>query len=61
MAKYKAHIDFRGLKEGKLFKAGETLEVTVKRAQEIEENIRKNFPKYEGVEILERVDNKKRD
>ncbi len=40
MAKYKASHAFKGLKENKTFEANKEIELTVKRAEEIEATIR---------------------
>jgi len=52
MALYKVARNFHGVKENKNFKAGDTAEFTVKRADEINKNIKTN-PKF-GYEVLER-------
>lgn len=55
MAKYKVLKNFKGLKEKKRFKAGEEIDLTVKRADEIVQNIEDNF----GVtDVLERIEEK---
>ena len=56
MANFKVLKDFRGIREDKDFKAGEVIELTVKRAEEIESNIKENF-NVEG--YLERVEDTK--
>ena len=58
MAKYKVNQTFYGKKEKKTFKASKTKEheFTVKRAEEIERNLRKNY----GMEdVLTRLDTPK--
>lgn len=55
MAKFKVIKPFRGELEGKNFeKVGEVVELTVKRADEIQFNIDNTHPKYGSV--LERVE-----
>lgn len=50
--KFKALIDFKGIKEEKNFKKGDEIELTEKRANEICENIKNNFNINE---VLEKV------
>ena len=59
MAKFKPSHDVRGKKEkNKLFKAGEEIEMTIKRAEEITENIHKvakedeNYSEYSNFEMV---------
>ena len=54
MAKFKAKRDFTGYKEKRRFKKGEEIEMTVKRAKELQANVDKNFP-HVG-EVMERID-----
>ena len=55
MAKFKVIKPFRGELEGKNFEeVGEVVELTVKRAEEIQFNIDNTHPNYGGV--LERVE-----
>lgn len=49
MAKFKAGIKFRGKKENKVFEKNEEFEMTVKRSEEIEENIKKKHPEIKSV------------
>lgn len=49
MAKFKADIKFRGIKENKEFEKNEEFEMTVKRAEEIEANIKKEHKDIERV------------
>lgn len=49
MAKFKADIKFRGIKENKEFEKNEEFEMTVKRAEEIEANIKKEHKDIEKV------------
>lgn len=49
MAKFKADIKFRGIKENKEFEKNEEFEMTVKRAEEIEANIKKEHKHIEKV------------
>ena len=58
MAKYKANIKFHGLEENKTFEAGEEFEMTVKRADEIQDIISEKYNDKYGI-VLERIDNKK--
>ena len=43
MALFKSPIKFRGLEEGKVFKKGEEIEMTIKRSKEIQKNLKDNF------------------
>ena len=49
MAKFKADIKFRGIKENKEFENNEEFAMTVKRAEEIEANIKKEHKDIERV------------
>ncbi|EDP68581.1 hypothetical protein CAT7_04924 [Carnobacterium sp. AT7] len=49
MAKFKADIKFRGIKENKEFEKNEEFEMTVKRAEELEANIKKEHKDIEKV------------
>lgn len=49
MAKFKTDIKFRGIKENKEFEKNEEFEMTVKRAEEIEANIKKEHKDIERV------------
>lgn len=53
MAKYKALIKFKGTKEKKTFEKGEEFEMTVKRSDEVQKNIK---DKYGVDDVLERLD-----
>lgn len=53
MAKFKALIKFKGTKEKKLFEKGEEFEMTVKRSDEVQKNIKE---KYGIDEVMERLD-----
>lgn len=53
MAKYKALIKFKGTKEKKTFEKGEEFEMTVKRSDEVQKNIKE---KYGIDEVMERLD-----
>lgn len=53
MAKFKADIKFRGIKEGKTFEKSEEFEMTVKRADEIQANIKKD---YDINQVMTRID-----
>lgn len=59
MAKFKPSHEFRGKKEkNKLFKAGEEIEMTIKRAEEVTENLHKvakedeNYSEYSNFEMV---------
>lgn len=59
MAKFKPSHGFRGKKEkNKLFKAGEEIEMTIKRAEEVTENLHKvakedeNYSEYSNFEMV---------
>lgn len=59
MAKFKAKIDFKGLKEKKVFKKNEEFKMTVKRSEEITKNITE---KYDDIdEVMERLDGPEND
>lgn len=45
MAKFKALIRFRGIKEERIFEADEEIEMTVKRAEEINKAIEESHNK----------------
>lgn len=47
MVMFKSNVKFRGIKENKVFEAGEPFEMTVKRADEVLENIKKKHPKLD--------------
>lgn len=49
MAKFKADIKFRGIEENKEFEKDEEFEMTVKRAEELEANIKKEHRDIEKV------------
>ena len=55
MAKYKALIKFNGLKENKTFEPNEEIDMTVKRAEEINKAIEKSHNKT----ALERIEDGK--
>ena len=52
MVKYKANHTFKGIKEKKRFEAGEEYDITVSRAEEINEKLERN---YNIKNALERV------
>ena len=59
MAKFKPSHEFRGKKEkNKFFKAGEEIEMTIKRAEEVTENLHKvakedeNYSEYSNFEMV---------
>ena len=43
MALFKSPIKFKGLEEGKVFKKGEEIEMTIKRSKEIQKNLKDNY------------------
>lgn len=43
MAKFKADINFKGIKEKKVFTKNEEFEMTVKRSEEVEKNIKRDY------------------
>lgn len=53
MAKFKALIKFKGTKEKKVFEKDEEFEMTVKRSDEVQKNIKE---KYGIAEVMERLD-----
>ena len=55
MAKYKALIKFKGIKEERIFEANEEIEMTVKRAEEINKAIEKSHNQT----ALERIEEAK--
>lgn len=55
MAKFKALIKFKGLKEKKTFEPNEEIDMTVKRAEEINKAIEKSHKKI----ALERIEDGK--
>jgi len=55
LAKYKALIKFKGLKEERIFEPNEKIEMTVKRADEINKAIEKSHNKL----ALERIEDGK--
>ena len=55
MAKYKALIKFKGLKEERIFEPDEEIEMTVKRAEEINKAIEESHKKI----ALERIEDGK--
>lgn len=57
MAKFKADIKFRGIEENKEFEKNEEFEMTVKRAEEIEANIKKEHKDIE--KVMTRLDKEK--
>lgn len=52
MAKFKALIKFKGTKEKKIFEKDEEFEMTVKRSDEVQKNIKE---KYGIDEVMERL------
>ncbi|KKF41015.1 hypothetical protein [Streptococcus uberis] len=54
MAQFKSNMTFKGIKEEKEFPQGVPFEMTIKRAEEVEKNIQKDFPDFK----LTRLDDK---
>lgn len=54
MALFKANMTFKGIKENKEFPQEVPFEMTIKRAEEVEKNIQKDFPDFK----LTRLDEK---
>lgn len=54
MALFKANMTFKGIKEEKEFPQGVPFEMAIKRAEEVEKNIQKDFPDFK----LTRLDDK---
>ena len=55
MAKYKSLIRFKGIKEERIFEPNEEIEMTVKRAEEINKTIEKSHNRT----ALERIEDGK--
>ena len=55
MAKFKALIKFKGIKEERIFEANEEIEMTIKRAEEINKAIEKSY----NQKALERIEGAK--
>lgn len=53
MAKFKADINFKGIKEKKKFTKGEEFDMTVKRSEEVEKNIKRD---YDIDKVMTRLD-----
>ena len=58
MAKFKALIKFKGTKEKKVFEKDEEFEMTVKRSDEVQKNIKE---KYGIDQVMERLDGPEND
>lgn len=54
MAKFKADITFKGIKEKQVFEKNEEFEMTIKRSEEITENITSKYPDIKVV--MTRID-----
>ena len=54
MAKFKADITFKGIKEKQVFEKNEEFEMTIKRSEEITENITSKYPDIKTV--MTRID-----
>lgn len=61
MALFKSPIKFRGLEEGKVFKKGEEIEMTIKRSKEIQKNLKDDYGLEVEFERLDVEDEKKKD
>lgn len=61
MARYKADVTFKGIEEKKTFAAGEEFEMTVKRADEIQKNIKDNYDIEVKFERLDKPETRKTD
>ncbi|WP_203267591.1 hypothetical protein [Streptococcus uberis] len=46
MAQFISNMTFKGIKEEKEFPQGVPFEMTIKRAEEVEKNIQKDFPDF---------------
>lgn len=57
MAKYRALMNFRAIKEKVSYKEGQEFEMPVTRAKELQANVDKNFPN--AGQVMERIDNVK--
>lgn len=57
MAKYRALMNFRAIKEDVRYQKGQEFDMTVARATELQANVDKNFPNTGPV--MERIDNVK--
>ena len=61
MALFKSPIKFKGLEEGKVFKKGEEIEMTIKRSKEIQKNLKDKYDldvEFERLDVEEVVENK---
>lgn len=55
MAKFKSKVTFKGEKENTIFTKNKPFEMTVKRAEEVQQNIKEKY----GIDLeLERLDDK---
>lgn len=62
MAQFKSPMKFKGIKEGKVFKANEPFEMSIKRAEEIQKNVKENYDidlNFERLDAPENNDNEK--
>lgn len=60
MAQFKSPIKFKGIKEGKVFAANKPFEMSIKRAEEIQKNVKENYDidlKFERLDAPENSDN----
>ena len=61
MALFKSPIKFKGIEEGKVFKKGQEIEMTIKRSKEIQKNLKDNYGLEVEFERLDVEDEKKKD
>ena len=54
MAKYRALMNFRAIKEDVLYTENQEFDMTVARATELQANVDKNFPN--AGQVMERID-----
>ncbi len=59
MARYKALQNFRAIKEGVTYDAGQEFEMTVARSDELQSNIDKEFPN--AGQVMKRIDEHKKE
>lgn len=59
MARYKALQNFRAIKEGVTYDAGQEFEMTVARSDELQSNIDKEFPNTG--QVMKRIDEHKKE
>lgn len=62
MAQFKSPLKFKGIKEGKVFAANQPFEMSIKRAEEIQKNVKENYDidlNFERLDAPENNDNEK--